>query len=225
MLTLVDVIIVVSIISLFYLMSLTGIVPIAVCIGAGVVLHFTAGGIIRIIEKRGKEIKLIEKQENRIQFIVQEFSSISIGSSLIENFVDSLKDFVRKKKVLLEISNDAFVRNEVFSAEDYLVRLSERLERKLKILEALDRYDDAYDAIISDIKEIVSTTDEFVTEFGNLLVEVGRSNDDDDDDERRQQLSKSTDRLRDIREQSKKLLEEDPDDGLFVVSSGSQIRI
>ena len=98
------------------------------------------------------------------------------------------------------------------------------MERKLKILEALDRYDDAYDAIISDIKEIVSTTDEFVTEFGNLLVEVGRSNDDDDDDERRQQLSKSTDRLRDIREQSKKLLEEDPDDGLFVVSSGSQIR-
>ena len=227
MLTIIDVIIVVCVIGLFYLLNLTGILPIVLCIGVGVLLHFASASVLQVIKKKAEEEQLIHDQENRIQNVIQKFSDISIdGYDLIEDFVDSMSDFERKKKVLLEISNDAFVRNEVSDAEDYLVRLSERLEIKLKILKAVDRYDLAYDAIIEDIKTIVSTTKEYVDEVGNFLVQVGRSKDDDDDDEKKRKLSKSTDRMKEIKEQSKALFEEDPNEGLFVTtSSGSQFRI
>ena len=227
MLTIIDVIIVVCVIGLFYLLNLTGILPIVLCIGVGVLLHFASAGVLQAIKKKAEEEQLIHDQENRIQNVIQKFSDISIDDyDLIEDFVDSMSDFERKKKVLLEISNDAFVRNEVSDAEDYLVRLSERLEIKLKILKAVDRYDLAYDAIIEDIKTIVSTTKEYVDEVGNFLVQVGRSKDDDDDDEKKRKLSKSTDRMKEIKEQSKALFEEDPNEGLFVTtSSGSQFRI
>lgn len=227
MLTIIDVIIVVCVIGLFYLLNLTGILPIVLCIGVGVLLHFASAGVLQVIKKKAEEKQLIHDQENRIQNVIQKFSDISIDDyDLIEDFVDSMSDFERKKKVLLEISNDAFVRNEVSDAEDYLVRLSERLEIKLKILKAVDRYDLAYDAIIEDIKTIVSTTKEYVDEVGNFLVQVGRSKDDDDDDEKKRKLSKSTDRMKEIKEQSKALFEEDPNEGLFVTtSSGSQFRI
>lgn len=227
MLTIIDVIIVVCVIGLFYLLNLTGILPIVLCIGVGVLLHFVFASVLQAIKKKAEEEQLIHDQENRIQNVIQKFSDISIdGYDLIEDFVDSMSDFERKKKVLLEISNDAFVRNEVSDAEDYLVRLSERLEIKLKILKAVDRYDLAYDAIIEDIKTIVSTTKEYVDEVGNFLVQVGRSKDDDDDDEKKRKLSKSTDRMKEIKEQSKALFEEDPNEGLFVTtSSGSQFRI
>lgn len=227
MLTIIDVIIIVCVIGLFYFLNLTGILPIVLCIGVGVLLHFASASVLQVIKKKAEEEQLIHDQENRIQNVIQKFTDISIdGFDLIEDFVDSMSDFERKKKVLLEISNDAFVRNEVSDAEDYLVRLSERLEIKLKILEAVDRYDMAYDAIIEDIQKIVSTANEYVDEFGNFLVEVGRSKDDDDDDEKKRKLSKSTDRMKEIKEQSKALFEEDPNEGLFVTtSSGSQFRI
>lgn len=227
MLTIIDVIIVVCVIGFFYLLNLTGILPIVLCIGVGVLLHFASAGVLQAIKKKAEEKQLIHDQENRIQNVIQKFTDISIdGYDLIEDFVDSMSDFERKKKVLLEISNDAFVRNEVSDAEDYLVRLSERLEIKIKILKAVDRYDMAYDAIIEDIQKIVSTANEYVDEFGNFLVEVGRSKDDDDDDEKKRKLSKSTDRMKEIKEQSKALFEEDPNEGLFVTtSSGSQFRI
>ncbi len=227
MLTIIDVIIVVCVIGLFYLLNLTGILPIVLCIGVGVLLHFVFASVLQGIKKKAEEEQLIHDQENRIQNVIQKFSGISIDDDgTIEDFVDSMSDFERKKKVLLEISNDAFVRNEVSDAEDYLVRLSERLEIKLKILKAVDRYDIAYNDVIEDIKTIVSTTKDYVDEVGNFLVQVGRSKDDDDDDEKKRKLSKSTDRMKEIKEQSKALFEEDPNEGLFVTtSSGSQFRI
>ena len=227
MLTIIDVIIVVCVIGLFYLLNLTGILPIVLCIGVGVLLHFVFASVLQVIKKKAEEEQLIHDQENRIQNVIQKFTGISIDDDgTIEDFVDSMSDFERKKKVLLEISNDAFVRNEVSDAEDYLVRLSERLEIKLKILKAVDRYDIAYNDVIEDIKTIVSTTKDYVDEVGNFLVQVGRSKDDDDDDEKKRKLSKSTDRMKEIKEQSKALFEEDPNEGFFVTtSSGSQFRI
>ena len=227
MLTIIDVIIIVCVIGLFYLLNLTGILPIVLSIGVGVLLHFASAGVLQVIKKKAEEKQLIHDQENRIQNVIQKFSDISIDDyDLIEDFVDSMSDFERKKKVLLEISNDAFVRNEVSDAEDYLVRLSERLEIKLKILKAVDRYDIAYNDVIEDIKTIVSTTRDYVDEVGNFLVQVGRSKDDDDDDEKKRKLLKSTDRMKEIKEQSKALFEEDPNEGFFVTtSSGSQFRI
>ena len=219
MLIIIDIIIVGCVVFIFYFLNLTGILPIVVCIVAGLLLHFSSVVVLQAIKKKNDEKNLIYNQENRIQNVIWKFANISIGYGLIEDFVDSMSDFAKKKKVLLEISNDSFVKNEISDAEDYLIILSERLETKLKILEAVDQDDRAYDDIIDDIKKIVSTTIDYVGEVENLLVEVGRSKDDDDDDEKKQKLSKSTNRLKEIREQSNKLFEEDFNEGLFVTSS------
>lgn len=230
MLTLIDILIVIFLIGLFYFLNLTGILPIVVCIVGGLLLHFAFAGVFNRIEKKKEEEKLIYDQENRIQNVILKFSENSTCSDEIyrwvRDFTASLSDFLKKKEVLLEISNDAFIRNEISEAEDYLIRLADRLDTKLKIVGAVDEYDVAYDDITADIKKIASITEAYVQEIGKLLVEVGRSKDDDDDDERKKRISKSTDRLKEIRKESSKLFEEEPIEGLFVAtSSGSNFNI
>ena len=231
----IDVLIVIVIVSLFYFLNLTGILPIAACIAVALLLHFGLAGVLQVKQKKDKEEKLIADQKNRINKKIQELRSRIESSEsdvpdeileLVKDFIKALSYFENKKKVLFEISSDKSLKRDLDASEDYLIGLSERLEVKLKILKVIDRNDYHFDTISDDVEEIVSTANELVNKMDDLLVEVSRSDDYyDSEEQKRESINESIERLRQVREQNKALLVEDPDEGFLLKSSGSNIGI
>ncbi len=224
----IDVIILIVSIGLFYLLNLTGILSIVAIAGIAFLLHSAFAVAFQAMEKKKEEKKKIEVRENQINVKINDLKELSNDvpdevEELLKSYIKVLADFNTKKRILLEImTDDASLKRDVEDSEDYLVGLSERLDVKIKILKVIDKYDYHFETIVSDIEEIVSTGKEIITGMDDLLVEASKSDDDfDSAEEKKERIKASSDRMKQVRERNKSLLDKDPDEGFILSSSGS----
>ena len=93
-------------------------------------------------------------------------------------------------------------------------------------MKVIDKYDYHFETIVGDIEAIVSTGKEIITGMDDLLVEASKSDDDfDSAEEKKERIKASSNRMKQVRERNKSLLDKDPDEGFLLSSSGSNLGI
>ncbi len=225
---LIDVIIAIIAVALFYLLNLTGFLPIITIIGAAVLVHFASLIAFQAKDKKDEEKKKLNFRKEQVNRRINDLKKLSENvpdevGDLLKSFVAVLANFNTKKKILLEImTDDESLKRDLEDSEDYLVGLSERLDVKIKILKVIDKYDYHFETIVGDIEAIVSTGKEIITGMDDLLVEASKSDDDfDSAEEKKERIKASSNRMKQVRERNKSLLDKDPDEGFLLSSSGS----
>ena len=225
---LIDVIIAIIAIALFYLLNLTGFLPIITILGAAVLVHFASLIAFQVKDKKDEEKKKLNFRKDQVNRRINDLKKLSENvpdevGDLLKSFVAVLANFNTKKKILLEImTDDESLKRDLEDSEDYLVGLSERLDVKIKILKVIDKYDYHFETIVGDIEAIVSTGKEIITGMDDLLVEASKSDDDfDSAEEKKERIKASSNRMKQVRERNKSLLDKDPDEGFLLSSSGS----
>ena len=228
-----NILLVVGAVGVFFFLKLSGIIPIIATIGVAFAIHLVAGNFLDNKEEEKKIIETIEENDEKPQRklplsqIVNDLAEDFNGDS-VDQFGDCVESFSKKQMALMQIikltgENSEYIKNASDDAEDYLRALAKRLRIKLTALGALDEYDYQYEETQDEIDSLISKSRELLKVYSSLLAEASKVNDDEGTDDT--QLKNAIAKLKSVREENSEIFEDISSKGLFVTSSGNNMGI
>lgn len=227
-----NILLVVGAVGVFFFLKLSGIIPIVATIGVAFAIHLVAGNFLDNKEEK-KIIETIKEDDEKpkiklpLSQIVNDLKEEFYSDSLDE-FGDCVESFSKKQIALMQIikltgENSEYIQNASDDAEDYLRALAKRLRIKLTALGALDECDFQYEETQDEIDSLISKSRELLKVYSSLLAEASKVNDDEGTDDT--QLKNAIAKLKSVREENSEIFEDISSKGLFVTSSGNNMGI
>ena len=180
MIFLIDIVMVVVAFGLFWILNITGILPIVFAIGSAVAIHLA---ISKFLSKKDEQKELEEYNKNKLKRRFQEMREKyreNDDEEFIDKFEEIVEQFYNIKEALyklLALNDDNqgdFIRKLSEDTEEYIVSLMKEMEEIFIVLSAVSNFETREEEYES-AETIIKLATETLRNYAGILVQVRKN--------------------------------------------------